>query len=62
MQQLAWVTALYHTETHLFAPLTSHLPAAQDLLAWLAFGGLLATLHYELAGEGLSFAAVAGRG
>ena len=64
MQQLAWVTALRHTEyrEHLLAPLTSHLPADHDLFAWLAFGELLATLHYELAGEGLSFAAVAGRG
>ena len=55
-QQLAWVAALRHTERHIVAPLTSSLPADHDLFAWLAFGERLATLHYELAGEGLSFA------
>ena len=61
-QQLAWVAALRHTERHIVAPLTSSLPADHDLFAWLAFGERLATLHYELAGEGLAFAAVVSRG
>ncbi|HSX83602.1 MAG TPA: hypothetical protein VLQ80_34250, partial [Candidatus Saccharimonadia bacterium] len=61
-QQLAWVEALRHTETPVLAHLTRHLPSDQDLFAWLAFGELLATLHHELAGEGLAFADVATRG
>jgi RecB family exonuclease len=61
-QQLAWVTALRQTERPIVASLTSAPPADHDLFAWLAFGELLATLHYELAGEGLSFATVARRG
>ena len=61
-QQLAWVTALRHTEKHHIAPLISALPDEHDLFAWLALGERLAALHYELAGEGLSFATVASRG
>jgi hypothetical protein len=61
-QQLAWVEALRHTDTRLLAHLTRHLPADHDLFAWLAFGELLAALHDELAGEGLTFADVATRG
>jgi len=61
-QQLAWVEALRHTETHVLAHLTRHLLSDQDLFAWLAFGELLAGLHHEFAGEGLAFADVATRG
>ena len=61
-QHLAWVTALRATAPQLVAPLTHALPAAQDLLGWCAFAERLATVHYELAGEGLSCAEVARRG
>ena len=61
-QHMAWVTALRATAPQLVAPLTHALPAAQDFLGWCAFAERLATVHYELAGEGLSCAEVARRG
>ncbi|MGQ4807028.1 hypothetical protein NKDENANG_00366 [Candidatus Entotheonellaceae bacterium PAL068K] len=61
-QQLAWVEALRHTDSRELASLTHHLPADNDLFAWLALGEILATLHRELAGDGLMFADVARRG
>jgi hypothetical protein len=61
-QQLAWVEALHTTDPAVLTRLAHDLPPPTDLLAWLAFGDLLATLHGELAGDGLTFADVAARG
>lgn len=60
-QQLAWVEALRNTDERALTCLTHQLPADHDLFAWLGLGELLATLHRELAGEGLTFGDVATR-
>jgi RecB family exonuclease len=62
VQQLAWVEALRTAQTAHVQAVFPTLPAAEDLMAWLALGQVLSRLHRELAADALDFAAVADRG
>ncbi|HEX3654976.1 MAG TPA: PD-(D/E)XK nuclease family protein [Pirellulales bacterium] len=57
-QQLAWVQALRSLTAKQLEPLVPHLPADDDLEAWLALARMLVRLHTELASARLDFAQV----
>ena len=59
VQQLAWIAALRKADASKVRMIVPMLPAADDLLAWLALGDMLGRLHRELAADSLDFPMVA---
>lgn len=53
-QRLAWVAALRETDRETLASLVRQLPDPKHALPWLPLGEMLATLHRELAADGLN--------
>lgn len=61
-QSCAWVAALRGLDRERLRSLVAQPPPAEEWLAWLPLGQMLARLHVELAADGLDFADVAARG
>ena len=61
-QQLACTKAFRRGDPYLHEAIALKLPAENDLAARVSLGETLASVHWELAGDGLNFADVAQRG
>lgn len=60
--RLAWLRSLEETDPELLKGIVPELPDRRDPARWLALADLVARLHDELAGHGLTFGDVAERG